>query len=196
MRATSGVVWECPVHNLGPTVNWFAALWAFAGLSYLYCQALCICAPLPPILRSALPAPYRREPVKSPLSADVGTPRFQPTTAACSVKRAPEIFPTWTLPLGPDCRGTRPIQAARCRPDLKALMSPIVAVIAGAVITPIPEIVCSRRLTSLARWFFRMAFSIVVREVDLFRTDGFIAAVSEPCPLLGCAAPVVAIKTW
>src|SRR6266700_1347422 len=93
MRATSGVVWECPVHNLGPTVNWFAALWAFAGLSYLYCQALCICAPLPPILRSALPAPYRREPVKSPLSADVGTPRFQPTTAACSVERAPEISP-------------------------------------------------------------------------------------------------------
>ena len=150
MRATSGVVCECPVHNLGPTVNWFAALLALpdlaTGLSYLYCQALCICAPLPPILRLALPAPYRREPVKSPLSADVGTPRFQPTTAACSVKRAPEIFPTWTLPLGPDCRGTRPIQAARCRPDLKALMSPIVAVIAGAVITPIPEIVCSQRI--------------------------------------------------
>src|SRR6267154_2880693 len=67
-------------------------------------------------------------------------------------------------------------------------MSPIVAVIADAVITPTPGIVCSRRLPSLARWFFRMAFSIVVREVDLFRTDGFIAAVSEPCPLLGCAA--------
>ena len=157
MRATSGVVCECPVHNLGATVNWFAALWALPDLAI--CTAkLSVFAPLPPILRSALPAPYRREPVKSPLSADVGAPRFQPTTAACSVKRAPEIFPTWTLPQGPDCRGTRPIQAARCRPDLKALMSPIVAVIAGAVITPIPEIVCSRRLTSLARWFFRMAF--------------------------------------
>src|SRR5882724_9897684 len=119
MRATSGVVCECPVHNLGPTVNWFAALWALPDL------AIC--------------SRHRTgEPVKSPLSADVGTPRFQPTTAACSVKRAPEIFPTWTLPLGSDCRGTRPIQAARCRPDLKALMSPIVAVIAGAVITPIP----------------------------------------------------------
>src|SRR6266508_3437996 len=26
MRATSGVVCESPVHNLGPTANWFAAL--------------------------------------------------------------------------------------------------------------------------------------------------------------------------
>lgn len=46
------------------------------------------------------------------------------------------------------CRGTRPSQAASCRPDLNREASVTVATIALAVIGPIPGIVSRRRLNS------------------------------------------------
>lgn len=54
----------------------------------------------------------------------------------------------------------KPDPGCQVPPGREYLMSLMVAVVADAVITPMPGIVCSRRLTSLARWVARMAFSI------------------------------------
>ena len=59
--------------------------------------------------------------------------------------------PRRSLPPDEFCRGTRPIQAANCRPDLKSDASVTVAAIALAVIGPIPGIVSRRRLSSFER---------------------------------------------
>jgi len=55
------------------------------------------------------------------------------------------------LPPVESCRGTSPIQAAKSRPDRNALASVTVAVMALAPRKPIPGMVATRLLASLAR---------------------------------------------
>ena len=64
-----------------------------------------------------------------------------------------------SLPPLEACLGTRPIQAASSRPDLKTDGSVIEAASAVAVIGPMPGMLSSRRLTSLARRQAWMRFS-------------------------------------
>jgi hypothetical protein len=56
------------------------------------------------------------------------------------------MCPNRTLPPDPLCRGTSPIQVAKCRPERKELGSGMVAAKALAVIRPMPGIVSRRWL--------------------------------------------------
>src|SRR5665213_759168 len=60
-----------------------------------------------------------------------------------------EILPSRSLSPEEFCRGTRPSQAAKCRPDRNWEESPILATMADAVIGPMPGMVASRWLCSL-----------------------------------------------
>jgi hypothetical protein len=85
----------------------------------------------------------RRSRRQSEVAADTDRPAWRCHRAAPPVER---------------CRGTSPIHAASSRPDLKADGPVTVAVIAVAPMTPMPRIVSSRRLRSLARcweWMVR-----------------------------------------
>jgi hypothetical protein len=62
-----------------------------------------------------------------------------------------DIPPRRSLPPVECCLGTRPIQAARLRPDENAFQSPTSATRAVATIGPIPGISSSRRLCSHER---------------------------------------------
>lgn len=59
------------------------------------------------------------------------------------------ILPRRSLTPDEFCRGTRPIHAANCRPDLKSAASVTVAAIALAVIEPIPGIASRRWLIAM-----------------------------------------------
>lgn len=62
-----------------------------------------------------------------------------------------DMRPSRFLPPLEFCLGTRPSQAASCRPDWNCDATPIVATSAVAVINPIPGIVSSRQLASFVR---------------------------------------------
>ena len=60
-----------------------------------------------------------------------------------------EILPSRSLSPEEFCRGTRPSQAAKCRPDRNWEESPTLATMAVAVIGPMPGMVARRWLCSL-----------------------------------------------
>jgi hypothetical protein len=64
------------------------------------------------------------------------------------------------LALVESCRGTSPIQAAKSRPDRKAVGSATVAAIAVAPMTPMPGMVSSRLLAWFERCCALIRFSI------------------------------------
>ena len=76
-----------------------------------------------------------------------------PATSSQRKYRLPcfEILPRRSLPPVECYRGTRPIQAARLRPDENAFQSPTSATMAVATIGPTPGISSSRRLSSQER---------------------------------------------
>ncbi len=86
-----------------------------------------------------------------------------PTTSNHRKYRFPcfEIPPSRSLPPVECCLGTRPIQAARLRPDENTFQSPTSATRALATIGPTPGISSSRRLSSLDRCQAWMRFSMV-----------------------------------
>src|SRR5436190_17405826 len=69
-------------------------------------------------------------------------------------------------------RGTRPMKAARSRPDLNALGSVMVAASAVAPMTPMPGMVSSRRLAGHWRCWGMQA---LVEGVDLRLQGGDLA---------------------
>src|SRR5215471_15875449 len=85
----------------------------------------------------------------------VGTDRFvcEHLTSSQRKCRLPcfEIPPSLCLPPVECCLGTKPIHAARLRPDENVFQSPTSATNAVATIGPTPGISSSRRLSSLER---------------------------------------------
>ena len=76
-----------------------------------------------------------------------------PVTSSQRKCRLPclEILPSLSLPPVEYCRGTKPIHAARLRPDENVFQSPTSASSAVATIGPTPGISSSRRLSSHER---------------------------------------------
>src|SRR5712664_1749160 len=76
-----------------------------------------------------------------------------PATSSQRKCRLPcfEILPSLSLPPVECCLGTKPIHAARLRPDENVFQSPPSAISAVATIGPTPGISSSRRLSSLER---------------------------------------------
>src|SRR5207247_6119351 len=76
-----------------------------------------------------------------------------PATSSQRKCRLPcfEILPSLSLPPVECCLGTKPIHAARLRPDENTFQSPTSATSAVAMIGPTPGISSSRRLSSLDR---------------------------------------------
>jgi len=97
----------------------------------------------------------------SPIQGEgcLGAPRCQRNTARdpCTKRRlrypSPrlEIRPSRLLPPDECCRGTRPSQADKWRPELNGEPSPMVASSAVAVMTPTPGIVVNRWLACWER---------------------------------------------
>jgi len=85
-----------------------------------------------------------------------------PATSSHRKCRLPcfEIAPSRSLPPVECCLGTRPIQAARLRPDENAFQSPTSATMAVATIGPTPGISSSRLLSSHDRCQAWMRFSM------------------------------------
>src|SRR5262249_22043996 len=85
-----------------------------------------------------------------------------PATSSQRKCRLPcfEIPPSLCLPPVECCLGTKPIHAARLRPDENVFQSPTSATNAVATIGPTPGISSSRRLSSLERCQAWMRFSI------------------------------------
>src|SRR6516225_1743609 len=71
-----------------------------------------------------------------------------------------EILPSLSLPPVECCLGTKPIHAARLRPEVNSFQSPTSATSAVATIGPTPGISSSRRLSSLERCQAWMRFSM------------------------------------
>ena len=84
-----------------------------------------------------------------------------PSTRSRRRYRSPclEMCPSRTLPPVPLCRGTSPIQAAKCRPERKEFGSVMVAASAPAVMMPMPGIVSRRWLSSFVRCQTRISCS-------------------------------------
>ena len=85
-----------------------------------------------------------------------------PVTSSQRKWRLPcfDIPPSLSLPPVECCLGTRPIHAARLRPDANALQSPTSATSAVATIGPTPGISSSRRLSSHDRCQAWIRFSM------------------------------------
>src|SRR5262252_8118062 len=85
-----------------------------------------------------------------------------PATSSQRKCRLPcfEIPPSLSLPPVECCLGTKPIHAARLRPDENVFQSPTSATNAVATIGPTPGISSSRRLSSLERCQAWIRFSI------------------------------------
>src|SRR3989454_8771512 len=85
-----------------------------------------------------------------------------PATSSQRKCRLPcfEILPTRSLPPVECCLGTKPIHAARLRPDVNSFQSPTSATSAVATIGPTPGISSSRRLSSHERCQAWMRFSM------------------------------------
>src|SRR5262245_44755549 len=85
-----------------------------------------------------------------------------PATSSQRKCRLPcfEILPSLSLPPVECCRGTKPIHAARLRPDENTFQSPTSATSAVATIGPTPGISSSRRLSSLERCQAWIRFSM------------------------------------
>jgi len=86
-----------------------------------------------------------------------------PATSSQRKCRLPyfEILPSLSLPPVECCLGTKPIHAARLRPDANTFQSPTSAISAVATIGPTPGISSSRRLSSHERCQALMRFSMV-----------------------------------
>src|SRR5262245_20086483 len=85
-----------------------------------------------------------------------------PATSSQRKGRLPcfEILPSLSLPPVECCLGTKPIHAARLRPDENVFQSPTSATNAVATIGPTPGISSNRRLSSHERCQAWMRFSI------------------------------------
>src|SRR6516162_1622424 len=85
-----------------------------------------------------------------------------PATSSQRKCRLPcfEILPSLSLPPVECCLGTKPIHAARLRPEVNSFQSPTSATSAVATIGPTPGISSSRRLSSLERCQAWMRFSM------------------------------------
>jgi hypothetical protein len=85
-----------------------------------------------------------------------------PTTSSHRKYRLPYlvILPSLSLPPVVCCFGTKPIQAARLRPEENVVQSPISATNAVAPIGPMPGISASRRLASQPRCKIMMFLSM------------------------------------
>jgi hypothetical protein len=90
-----------------------------------------------------------------------------PATSSQRKCRLPcfEILPSLSLPPVECCLGTKPIHAARLRPDENVFQSPTSATSAVATIGPTPGISSSRRLSSLERCQAWIRFSMAMISV-------------------------------